>query len=56
MGRECGDLGEAFFGLAADALGGRVGRDQLGVLGLERLEAVHGGVVLGVGHSGASRT
>ena len=46
------DLGEALFGLAADALGGRVGRDELGVLGLERLEAVHGGVVLRVGPLG----
>jgi hypothetical protein len=45
-------LDEAFAGLAADALGGRVGRDQLGMLGLERLQAVHARVVLGVGDLG----
>ncbi len=45
-------LEEAFGGLAADALGGRVGGDVAGMLGLERLEAVHQGIVLGVGEDG----
>ena len=29
MGRECGTLAKAFLGLAADALRGGVGRDEL---------------------------
>ena len=42
------DLFEAFGGLAADALGGRVGGEQLGVRGFDALELVHEDVVLGV--------
>jgi hypothetical protein len=49
MGREWRDLLEALGRLAADALGGRVGREQLGVRGLDALELVHQRVVLGVG-------
>ena len=45
-------LHEALVGLAADALGGRVGRDEAGMLGLEHLEAVHEGVVLRVRKDG----
>ena len=40
------------FGLAADALCGRIGREEVGVFGFERLEAVHGRVVLSVGPLG----
>jgi hypothetical protein len=43
------DLLEPLEGLAAHALGGGVGGDELGVLGLEALELVVEGVVLGVG-------
>ena len=43
---------EALGGLAADALGGRVGGEQLGMRGLEALELVHQRVVLGVGDLG----
>ena len=50
------DDGEFFARRGADALGGRIGREQFGMLGFERLEPAHQGVVLGVGHSGSSRT
>ena len=43
------DLAEALGGLAADALGGRVGGEQLGVRGFELLQLVHQRVVGGVG-------
>ena len=43
---------EALGGLAAHALGGRVGREQLGMRGFEALELVHQRVVLGVGDFG----
>ncbi len=43
---------EAVAGLATDALAGRVGRDQIRVLGLERLETLHQVVVLGIGEYG----
>ena len=42
------DLAEALGGLAADALGGRVGREQFGMRGLDALELVHQRVVGGV--------
>ncbi len=45
------DLLEAVFGLAADALGGGVGRQEIGMLGFERLQAVHQRVVVGVAES-----
>ena len=38
MGEECANLDETFARFAADALGGRVGRDQFGILGLEFLQ------------------
>jgi len=47
------DLLEAFGGFAAYALGGGIGRDQLGVRGFDALELVHEGVVLGVGDLGS---
>ncbi len=50
------DLGEAFFGLAADALRGRVGRDEVGVLGLEALRRFMGASYWASVHSGASST
>jgi len=42
------NFGEAFFGLAADALAGRIGREEFGVFGLEGFEAIHARVVLGI--------
>ena len=42
-------LAEALGGLAADALGGRVGSEQLGVRGFDLPEFVHQRVVGGVG-------
>ena len=45
-------LDESFARLAADALGGRIGRDQLGMLGLEVLEPPHHPVVFGVADLG----
>ena len=36
----------------ADALGGRVGRGQLGMIGLERFEPAHQAIVFGVGNLG----
>ena len=51
-GARVGDLGEAVFGLAADALGGGVGGEERGVRELEGAELVHAGVVLGVGPGG----
>ncbi len=51
-GAGVGEFGEAVFGLAADALGRGVGGDEVGVGGLEEFEAVHEGVVLGVGQLG----
>ena len=56
MGTPCTHLGEAGARSARDALGGRVGRDQLGVLRLERAQLAHQPVVLGVGTDGSSRT
>src|SRR5579864_80216 len=41
-------LDEALARLAAHALGGRVRRDEFGMLGFERLQAIHARVVLGV--------
>jgi hypothetical protein len=41
-------LPEAFGGLAAHALGGRVGREQIGDLGLDALQLVHQRVVCSV--------
>jgi hypothetical protein len=46
------ELGEAFAGLAADALRGRVRGDEFGMGGLEFLEVAHEGVVFGVGDLG----
>ena len=46
------NLGKSFFGLAAYALRGRVGSDQLRVLGFELLELAHQGVEFGVGDLG----
>ena len=40
-GRRMLRLHETFAGFAADALGGRIGRDQLGMLGLELFQLVH---------------
>ncbi len=51
-GAGVGDLCEAVLGLAADALGGAVGGDELRVLGFEGLEAVDEFVVLAVGEDG----
>ena len=39
---------EAVSRLAADPLGGRINREQIGVRGLDALELVHQGVVFGV--------
>ena len=44
-----GDLGESFFGLAADTLGGRIGSDEVGVVGFEALQLAHEVVEVGVG-------
>ena len=44
--------GEFFARLGADALGGRVAREQLRMRGLERLEPAHQGVILSVGQLG----
>ena len=49
MGRECAHLLESLGRLAAHALRGRVGREQLGMRGLHPLQLVHQRVVLGVG-------
>ena len=46
-------LGEAGQRLAADALGGRVGRDQFGMRCLQLLELAEESVVVGVGDLGA---
>ncbi len=46
------DDGEFFARLRAHALGGRVGREEFRMLGFERLEPAHQGVVLGVGQLG----
>ena len=46
------DDGEFFARPGADALGGRIGREQFGMRGFERLEPAHQGVVLGVGQLG----
>ena len=46
------DLDEAFARFAADALGGRIGREQFGVLRFQRLELAHERVVFGVGDLG----
>ena len=45
-------LDESFTRLAADALGGRVGSDEFGMLGLELFELVHQLVEVGVGEFG----
>ena len=52
MGREWRTFWKPSRRLAADALRGRVGRDELGVVGLEPLELVHERVVFGVGNFG----
>src|SRR5712692_5617660 len=44
--------GEFFAGFGPDTLSGRVGREEFGMLGLERLEPAHQGIVLGVGQLG----
>ena len=41
-------LGEAFFGFASDALGGRVGSHQFRMVGFEPTQLAHFSVVLGV--------
>ena len=46
------DLGEALFGLAADALGGRVGSHEGGVGSFEALQLADEIVVFGVGDGG----
>ena len=43
---------QAGHGRAAHALGGRIGRQQFGVLKLQRLQPLVGAVVFGVGHFG----
>jgi hypothetical protein len=43
------DFDEAFARFAADALRWGIGREEIGMLGFERLEAAHAFVVLGVG-------
>jgi hypothetical protein len=52
-GRAVGDFDEALARFAADALGGRIGGDQFGVLGFEGLEPAHERVVFGVGNLGS---
>ena len=52
MGEECGDLDESLAGLAAYALGGRIGRDQRGMLGFEVLQLLHQLVEFGVADFG----
>src|SRR6185436_11844681 len=46
------DLGKAFGGTATDALRRRVGREELGMRGFERLELVHQLVEIGVADLG----
>ena len=45
-------LDEALARLAADALGGRIRRDQLGMRRLQRLQLAHQRIVFGVGDFG----
>jgi len=47
-----GHLLEAGNGRSADALGGRVGGDEFGILGLDVLQPLEQPVVLGVGNYG----
>src|SRR5215470_13686796 len=47
------DLDESFARLAADALGGRIGRNQLGVLLFQSFQLVHQLVKFGVGDFGS---
>ena len=56
MGRECGTLRKPIFGIAADALGGEIGGEEVGVLGFKGAEFVHAAVVMDVGPGGAPRT
>ena len=51
-GRGMRHFDEALARLAAHALGGRVGRDQLRMLGLERLQLVHQAIEFGVADLG----
>ena len=51
-GRGMRNFDEALARLAAHALGGRVGGDQLGMLGLERLQLVHQAIEFGVADLG----
>ena len=46
------DFDESLARLAADALGGRIRRDQLGMRGFQRLQLPHHRVVFGVGDLG----
>ena len=47
-GRAVAHFDESFARLSSNTLSGRIGREQLGMLGLDLLELAHHGVVLGV--------
>ncbi len=54
MGRECGTLRKLIFRIAADALGGEIGGEEVGVLGFKGAELVHAAVIMDVGPGGGA--